>query len=182
MLATPLCSFCENSTSCTPMTCALKRTQVQQQYRDNDRQGGSPPPCLPTLALPRLRHSHFILGTSVEEEQGKPESTTSRLLECCPKISHLKAGVQGLGHKGRFSCLSHAFSSRWLIQLPVCDELVSHLKTQINYSLPTNEQPLVSRSSPCSTNTQSLSASHSQHRWASRPGCCRPPARRQLSL
>lgn len=51
---------------------------------------------------------------------------------------------------------------------PLCDEGTSHLKTPINYSFLTNEQPLGSCAGQRATNSRGLGESHWRHRSARR--------------
>lgn len=117
------------------------------------------------------RSAPFILSTIVVGHC-KPEGMTrsglpwnaprkSKAWKQASKAWRIKAGPPA---EATYSGTDRARGAR----RPLCDEGTSHLKTQINYSFPTNEQPPGSGTSHRTADSPGLGESHRRHRSASR--------------
>lgn len=158
VLVTQVCSFCENLTSCTLIACALESTQVQHQYKV---QGQSEAPTLvPAHPGPRpggglvVRSSHCIWSAAPWKNTA---NQTGLHLDPAGRLPG-NAGAPRAWRQRQVLLPAPLYSGADIVRsselgLPIWDEGLSYLKTQINYSFPTNEQPLASRTSPRITQT-----------------------------
>lgn len=98
-----------------------------------------------------------MISPQRERKEGTPSGRIWTPLKRSLQTNILETGVQHQGGSRRVlppKPLTQQPTERAERSCRVCEEGISHLKTQINYSFPTNEQPLGSCNSRHATNTQ----------------------------